>query len=492
MSLARVSADRVEPLSDGAVLARGLPLRLRLVSDCSGVLTVARERTGRESAGRNIPEHDSIVLASRPFAAGGGMLPIDLGDVSGPVTLRMELRPDDGAPSVTRTMGLSVLHASPGAEGGPAAAIAAADDSAAVPELHFAALDAAPDAALVERLSMRDAGTAERTRGDREVALFRDWAAGVVLVTAEDGIGSGVMIDRAEGRVLTNWHVVQGGSQLGVVFKPARNGDAADQEVYAAEVLRIDQVADLALIRVRRVPDYVPQFTLGSSDQLEVGADVHAIGHPTGELWSYTRGVVSQVRANYEWSAERGEKHHATVIQTQTPINPGNSGGPLLDDRGAVIGLNTFIRADAQGLAFAVSAEDIRAFLDRREDRLLERAEAGPPRSAPESGSNSGPNVMPGPGGGSSPKSEPPRSRRGPNVMSAQPALYSTRVGGRPDLVLADRDGDGRHDTQCLDEDGDSAIDLWLLDGDGDGHYDRAARDRDGDGEPDAWRAIND
>jgi S1-C subfamily serine protease len=79
-----------------------------------------------------------------------------------------------------------------------------------------------------------------------------------------------------------------------------------------------------------------------SSEDIEVGADVRAIGHPKGEEWTYTKGIVSSVRPDYEWSGEPGESHRATVIQTQTPINPGNSGGPLLSDEGKIVGVNSF------------------------------------------------------------------------------------------------------------------------------------------------------
>jgi S1-C subfamily serine protease len=77
------------------------------------------------------------------------------------------------------------------------------------------------------------------------------------------------------------------------------------------------------------------------------------IGHPTGEAWSYTTGVISQYRQNYEWQAEGNSiRHRADIIQTQTPINPGNSGGPLLSDSSNLIGVNSF-KSGGEGLNFA-------------------------------------------------------------------------------------------------------------------------------------------
>src|SRR5262249_8817377 len=98
-----------------------------------------------------------------------------------------------------------------------------------------------------------------------------------------------------------------------------------------------------------------------------VGADVHAIGHPTGEAWTYTTGVISQYRQAYEWQA-KGTRHKADIIQTQTPINPGNSGGPLLSDGGTLIGVNSF-KAEGEALNFAVSIDEIKKFIARSGNR---------------------------------------------------------------------------------------------------------------------------
>src|SRR5262249_1261133 len=130
-------------------------------------------------------------------------------------------------------------------------------------------------------------------------------------------------------------------------------------------VIKTDPVHDLALLRPKALPSRaIKPIIIATQDNIEVGADVRAIGHPTGEIWTYTTGIVSQIRPNYEWSYdEKDVKHRATVIQTQTPINPGNSGGPLLGDDAQLIGVNTFGPKDTQGLNFAISAKDVRAFL---------------------------------------------------------------------------------------------------------------------------------
>src|SRR5262249_8798616 len=102
------------------------------------------------------------------------------------------------------------------------------------------------------------------------------------------------------------------------------------------------------------------------------------------EAWSYTKGIVSQVRRNYAWKTEDGLKHTASVIQTQTPINPGNSGGPLLTDKGALVGVNSF-KAEGGGLNFAVSADDVRELLNEKTDRMIAASGSNKSTCAPKS-----------------------------------------------------------------------------------------------------------
>ena len=160
------------------------------------------------------------------------------------------------------------------------------------------------------------------------------------------------------------------------MFKPVSEGSKpseADFEV--ADVTKVDPTRDLALLHIASVPQTVRPIALGSEIDIQVGADVHAIGHPTGEAWTYTRGFISQYRKDYEWKTEGGI-HKASVIQTQTPINPGNSGGPLLSDDGKLIGVNAF-KASGEGLNFAVSITDVQMFLAKTGNAVLANAPSG-------------------------------------------------------------------------------------------------------------------
>lgn len=360
-------------------------------------------------------------------------------------------------------------------------------------------------------------GREERPRGAREIALFRQWANGVVLVTVDDGLGSGAVIDKAKGLIITNKHVVEDNDTVTVIFKPQGALEAGQAQGVRAEVIRVDELTDLALLRVAQVPAHVPQFALGSMTGLEVGADVHAIGHPTGEAWSYTQGIVSQIRHNYEWAAGEGISHRATVIQTQTPINPGNSGGPLIDDAGKIVGINSFVRRDAEGLNYAVSVEDIQTLLAAHDSRRLGGQGPQVPSPKGKKGGNGpkgerppeqeGPGAGPDKGGkggggkgGCTPREKPVdenKDGRAEGVLIDQDCdgrddllVQDTNGDGKADTIIGDSNGDGKADFRALDKDGDGKVDLVYVDKDGDGEPDVLGTDTDGDGEPDNWRDL--
>lgn len=216
----------------------------------------------------------------------------------------------------------------------------------------------------------------ESTRGERDIAVFQKAASSVVFVLAgKNSVGSGVLISR-DGRVLTNWHVVGDDPKPIVVLKPKDSAELKKELAFQATVIKVDEVADLALLKIVNPPPSLSFLPLGAASSLNVGQDVHAIGHPQGEVWTYTRGIISQVRANYEWKTEEGITHRANIIQTQTPINPGNSGGPLLDENARVVGINSFRHRSGEGLNYAVSVDTINEFLSRQGSREVARRQA--------------------------------------------------------------------------------------------------------------------
>jgi len=208
------------------------------------------------------------------------------------------------------------------------------------------------------------------TRGVKDAALFKSLAPSVVMVLTDDASGTGSLID-GNGLILTNLHVVGKSKEVGIVFKPTGlTQQPSKSDLLVGTVVRVDEVADLALVQVKTIPSGTKPIKLGDVSDVAVGLDTHAIGHPHGQYWTYTKGIVSQYRPGYEWSGSRDISHSADVVQTQTPINPGNSGGPLLTDDGLLIGVNTFVDPKAQGLNYAVSIEDVKAFLKRTSNRM--------------------------------------------------------------------------------------------------------------------------
>jgi S1-C subfamily serine protease len=196
--------------------------------------------------------------------------------------------------------------------------------------------------------------------------------------------------DWIEGRPVSDIRRREFISLLGAVARAVSvEGRAPSREdIKLGQVVRYDEIADLALVKVAELPSGRKPIMLGDSSEISVGADVHAIGHPTGEAWTYTAGVISQYRLGYEWIAgPEKSKHKADVIQTQTPINPGNSGGPLISDSGTLIGVNSFKAPGSEGLNFAISVDDVKRFVTRPENKLANRKSfpggAAKPMTAP-------------------------------------------------------------------------------------------------------------
>jgi S1-C subfamily serine protease len=336
---------------------------------------------------------------------------------------------------------------------------AASRGAAAYKPVH-ATVSRKPDA-YAKALGRLKADARPATRGAAEVQVYQNASPAVVLIVTPDGLGSGALIG-ADGRIVTNLHVVGDYDEVGVMFKPKDEGAAPDEaNVQIAKVLRRDEIADLALVQVDEVPAEVKPLTIGSVASVQVGADVHAIGHPTGESWTYTRGIVSQVRKDYEWRIDGRVQHRATVIQTQTPINPGNSGGPLLNERLEIIGINSF-KAGGEGLNFAVSADDVAAFLARSEDRIDPAAKAAAECKAAT--------VL-----AEDASTDPPGKRY----------LIDLNCDGKGDAVAIEPNNRREAGFTMIDGDGDGKIDMVLYDQNRDGDVDYSEIDTDHDGAPD-------
>jgi serine protease Do len=191
------------------------------------------------------------------------------------------------------------------------------------------------------------------------VAAVRD---SVVTITSEGfssrgfqtipstGVGSGIVLT-ADGYILTNKHVVTGSQSLTV--------ELADGRQLPATIVKESEDKDLALIKVDATG--LSPATIGDSASLQVGETTVAIGSPLGTFTeSVTKGILSATGRTITVQDETtGRPVTLTgLLQTDAAINQGNSGGPLLDDTGAVIGINTAVSTDAQGLGFAIPIAD--------------------------------------------------------------------------------------------------------------------------------------
>lgn len=173
------------------------------------------------------------------------------------------------------------------------------------------------------------------------------------VVEQEEGLGSGVIIDK-DGYVLTNNHVIADADRI-LVTLPGKSpvkgtlvgGDAAN---------------DIAVVKIPGGKD-LPVAPLGNSEKLQVGQGVIAIGNPLGFDNTVTVGVVSALGRTLA-TDENAQIELQDLIQTDASINPGNSGGPLLNQDGEVIGINTAIIAQAQGLGFSIPIHVARQVAD--------------------------------------------------------------------------------------------------------------------------------
>jgi 2-alkenal reductase len=183
----------------------------------------------------------------------------------------------------------------------------------------------------------------------------------VTIITATDqgvGSGSGFVIDE-EGHILTNYHVVEGATQVEVAFPSGKK--------VVGNVIATDLDSDVAVVKVDVSSDLLFPLRLGDSDELKVGQMVVAIGNPYRLSNTMTMGIVSakgRVLDSIRTTSEQGSYSAGDIIQTDASINPGNSGGPLLNLKGEVVGINRAIQTTGTtlqgeavntGIGFAVS-----------------------------------------------------------------------------------------------------------------------------------------
>jgi putative serine protease PepD len=236
----------------------------------------------------------------------------------------------------------------------------------------YAVLGARPAATVVRQVTVSGSPVSSSTSSLTVGQVYKRAYRGVVQITVRttqtvptpwggdsqtsEAQGSGFVVS-ADGRIVTNEHVVEGASSITVKFW---NG-----KTYAARVVESDASLDLAVLKVDAPGSVLHPLTLADSSDVQVGDAVVAIGSPFGLSETVTSGIVSAVHRRI---TATNNATIANAIQTDAAINHGNSGGPLLNAEGQVIGVNSQIESDSggnDGVGFAVSSNTLHQLLSR-------------------------------------------------------------------------------------------------------------------------------
>jgi S1-C subfamily serine protease len=179
------------------------------------------------------------------------------------------------------------------------------------------------------------------TQGDDFSEVIKNVVESVVNVRTDKSGGSGFIVD-SRGYVITNLHVIQGGTFVLI--------QTFDGREYEASFIGADEFTDLALLKIDGFFDHID---FANSDEIEIGEKVIAIGNPLGLSFTVTEGIVSA-------TDRAGPTGLEAYVQTDVTLNPGNSGGPLINKEGELIGINNFKIGGAESLGFALESNIVK------------------------------------------------------------------------------------------------------------------------------------
>lgn len=236
---------------------------------------------------------------------------------------------------------------------------------------------------VTERPEVEDDGNLVATDIEADIAnLVSEVSPSVVSITTQsraqtyfgvaeqEGAGTGIVVS-ADGYILTNKHVIEEATAVGVVLSDGTRYDDV-------EVVGTDPLNDVAFLKVPDVNN-LNVVELGNSSSIRVGQQVVAIGNSLGQYQNtVTSGIISGTGRPITAQSGSTVETLTDLLQTDAAINPGNSGGPLLNMSGQVIGMNTAVAADAQGIGFAIPINSVKGMLKGvLEDGEVERAFLG-------------------------------------------------------------------------------------------------------------------
>ncbi len=321
--------------------------------------------------------------------------------------------------------------------------------------------------------------------------IYDDFSSSVVFIGNRKnnkliGVGSGFVINnKGKIQIITNWHVINGADQISVWLKPNKMVDEnyliSQVESHTAKLVKVNKTKDLAMLEVVNLPIKLKPVVYGKFDKIRPGQTSFAIGHPEGLLWTFTSGMISQVRPQYNWRYE-GSRHSANVIQTQAAINPGNSGGPLFNKNKELIGLNTFT-SEGENLNFAIAINDVIDFIDekpkkieKKKSKYIQKKEKGNTWIK---------------------KKKKKKSEKGSVDLSEAREVDVNKNGtidawlldennnGIYEIAYADKNEDGIIEIVAIDKNEDENFEIILFDTNNNGNPDEAEIDEDEDGKTD-------
>lgn len=213
--------------------------------------------------------------------------------------------------------------------------------------------------------------TTNRPQAERSVRdLVKQLGEAVVQVRTPSGLGSGFIIN-PDGFLITNFHVIEGETQISVEVYHLEEGQLERQLYKQVRIVAVNKFKDVALLKIedKDAPKFV-RVSLGDAEALQVGDRVFAIGSPLGLERTVTEGILS---------TKTREMGGELYLQTTAQINPGNSGGPLFNLAGEVVGVINMKVAFGEGLGFAIPVGTVKFFLDHRDAYLYSNDNPGNP-----------------------------------------------------------------------------------------------------------------
>jgi S1-C subfamily serine protease len=322
--------------------------------------------------------------------------------------------------------------------------------------------------------------------------IYKDYAKSVVYIgnRKNSNSGSGFVIDYKGKKIITNWHVVEDTKRVRVWLKPenlvAEKYMMDNLVSYEAKIIKTDKEKDLALLEVVGLPKNIKPVKLGNYNNVSVGETVYAIGHPGNLIWTFSSGMVSQLRPNFRWNYDNS-RHFANVIQTDASINPGNSGGPLFDMNKKLVGINAFM-AKGQNLNFAISVNDMIEFLNKPEKIIKKNKYIQKKKKSPTWITKKNKKVKK----NSIDKRYPNAQKGDLNENGVSDVWFlDENKNGKLDAAAIDANEDGIIETYAVDENENGNFEILFFDDDLDGNADRAEIDEDDNGTYDVMAYDN-